>query len=140
MSHSDQGSALMAPFYRGFQSRVSLESDDLVAVQALYGPRAEGNLSQQVRAEGRETERADNRLLCLSPTIDTILNTQDGESFVLKGEKVWKLTDDSVAPGYPRQISQVWPGLPGENPTEPSQFQVLKYFLFQLGWTPPSLI
>ena len=121
----------MAPFYRGFQSRVSLESDDLVAVQALYGPRGQGNLSQQVLAEERgETQRADNRLLCLSPTIDTILSTQDGDSFVLKGENLWKLTDDSVAPGYPKKIVDVWPGLPGENLAVPCQSQMLKYFHF----------
>ena len=120
----------MAPFYRGFQSQVSLERDDLVAVQALYGPRGEGNLSQQVRGEGRETERANNKLLCLSPTIDTILSTQDGESFVFQGEKLWKLTDDSVASGYPKKIVDVWPGLPGENLALPSPSSVLKYLSF----------
>jgi matrix metalloproteinase-14 (membrane-inserted) len=31
---------------------------------------------------------------------------------VFKGDKYWMMTDDSVAPGYPRKISDSWPGLP----------------------------
>ena len=104
LSHSDTHSALMAPFYRGFQSQVELERDDVVAVQALYGA-APGD---------REEERRENSLLCLSPGIDSIISDHDGESFVFKGENFWKLTEDSVAPGYPKKIVDVWPGLPGE--------------------------
>ena len=37
LSHSDQHGALMAPFYRGFQNMISLDRDDVTAVQALYG-------------------------------------------------------------------------------------------------------
>ena len=106
LSHSDSFSALMAPFYRGFQSRITLERDDVVAVQALYG---EANTAVQ----GNEiTEREDN-ILCSSPGIDSIISTQDGDSYVFKGENFWKLTDDSIAPGYPKRIVDVWEGLPG---------------------------
>ena len=114
LSHSDQFSALMAPFYRGFQSQVSLERDDVVAVQALYGPRGGGGEREQERRDRTDSQLADNRLLCLSPSVDSMFTTQDGESFVLKGENLWALTDDSVAPGYPKKIVDVWPGLPGE--------------------------
>ena len=114
LSHSDQFSALMAPFYRGFQSQVSLERDDVVAVQALYGPRGGGGGRGQERRDRVDSQLADNRLLCLSPSVDSMFTTQDGESFVLKGENLWALTDDSVAPGYPKKIVDVWPGLPGE--------------------------
>ena len=106
----------MAPFYRGFQSKVSLERDDVVAVQALYGARGEEE-EEEERGDRAESQLANNRLLCLSPSVDSMFTTQDGESFVLKGENLWKLTDDSVAPGYPKQIVDVWPGLPGESLT-----------------------
>ena len=33
LSHSDHHSALMAPFYRGFQASLSLDTDDVTAVQ-----------------------------------------------------------------------------------------------------------
>ena len=31
-----------------------------------------------------------------------------------KGNQYWKLTDESIAPGYPRSISRDWDGLPGD--------------------------
>ena len=37
LSHSDKRSALMAPFYRGFTTKVKLASDDIEAIQELYG-------------------------------------------------------------------------------------------------------
>lgn len=37
LAHSDVYSALMAPFYKGYQKDFSLGSDDVDAVQALYG-------------------------------------------------------------------------------------------------------
>ena len=29
-----------------------------------------------------------------------------------KGSNYWKLTEDNIANGYPRKISEDWPGLP----------------------------
>ena len=52
-----------------------------------------------------------DKKLCDS-NIDTIVNTNGGTSFVFKGDEYSKLTDDNVAQGYPRKISQDWPGLP----------------------------
>ena len=37
LSHSDVRSALMAPFYRGFEENISLDPDDIAGIQALYG-------------------------------------------------------------------------------------------------------
>merc|ERR1711915_83895 len=42
---------------------------------------------------------------------DTIVSTGDEETYIFKSRKYWKLTDDAVAPGYPRYISSDWPGL-----------------------------
>ncbi len=33
LSHSDVRSALMAPFYRGYESSFQLDTDDIVAIQ-----------------------------------------------------------------------------------------------------------
>ena len=40
LSHSDTKDALMAPFYRGFQSKPKLETDDIKGIQALYGQKS----------------------------------------------------------------------------------------------------
>ena len=39
-----------------------------------------------------------------------MFSTGDGSYYVFKGGKYWKLTDDSVAAGYPRNIAEDWPG------------------------------
>ena len=45
-------------------------------------------------------------------SIDTIVETADGSSYVFKGDHYWMLAEGGVAPGYPRIIAQDWPGLP----------------------------
>ena len=57
-------------------------------------------------------ELSGNEDLCLDPSIDTIFGTDDGSYYVFKGSNYWKLTEDSVERGYPRKISDDWPGLP----------------------------
>lgn len=37
LAHSDVYTALMAPFYKGYQSSFKLGNDDVEAIQALYG-------------------------------------------------------------------------------------------------------
>merc|ERR1712013_639851 len=50
--------------------------------------------------------------ICADPNINAIVKTGDGNSYIFRGDSYWKLTADSVAPGYPRKIAQDWPGLP----------------------------
>ena len=38
---------------------------------------------------------------------------EDG-TYAFKGSMFWKLTEDSVLPGYPKNISKFWKGLPGK--------------------------
>lgn len=51
--------------------------------------------------------------LCTDSTIDAITRTEDGTSYVFKGDFYWLLTSDGLAKGYPRKISLDWEGLPG---------------------------
>ena len=41
LSHSDVKSALMAPFYRGYEANIRLDEDDIKGIQALYGEKEE---------------------------------------------------------------------------------------------------
>lgn len=41
-----------------------------------------------------------------------MFNSADGQTYVFKGDRYWKLTDDGVARGYPRLVTKSWPGLP----------------------------
>ena len=49
--------------------------------------------------------------LCNSP-LDAIVQTYDGSSYVFQGPHYWLLVNSTTAQGYPRLISQDWPGLP----------------------------
>ena len=121
----------MAPFYRGYQSTVSLAQDDITAVQALYGKKTEKQnkeigtrIAQPPPPQSPPTPTpppappaADD--LCQNSTIDSMITMADG-TFAFKGEKYWKLTDDAVAAGYPKIIADHWVGLPGKTKISPS--------------------
>lgn len=126
LSHSDVREALMAPFYRGYDPIFNLDTDDIEGIQALYGkkttPQADNDDDQygdfdESHKVGSKTPPASggrtDQSLCLESSFDTIFNSAEGYTYVFKGDKYWRLTDDSVAPGYPKLISDSWIGLPG---------------------------
>ncbi|XP_024943528.1 matrix metalloproteinase-14 isoform X4 [Cephus cinctus] len=115
LSHSDIKSALMAPFYRGYDPNFMLDSDDIQGIQALYGPKTEdeGTGTKHHRTTVSPNGEEDP-LLCTDPKIDTMFNSAEGHTYAFKDEHYWKLTADGVASGYPRLISNSWKGLPGK--------------------------
>eukprot|EP00092_Neocalanus_flemingeri_P054814 GFUD01064627.1.p1 GENE.GFUD01064627.1~~GFUD01064627.1.p1 ORF type:complete len:281 (-),score=72.18 GFUD01064627.1:90-866(-) len=111
----------MAPFYKGWDPNLRLGEDDKRGIKSLYGKTDRPNPTAKPKPTARPTRPTrpnpptgptDNKDLC-SSKIDAIVQTSDGTSYVFKGDNYWKLTSDRVAPGYPRKISQDWPGLPG---------------------------
>jgi len=125
LSHSDQYKALMAPFYRGYESKVRMDKDDIKAIQSLYGEKDSKPNASPVfttpRAVTRSsvfdkptTSRPDDVELCNDASVDSIVTMEDDVTFAFKGDAYWKLTDDSIAPGYPRSISKDWDGMPGD--------------------------
>ena len=112
LSHSDDSSALMAPFYKGYQPDVKLEKDDIKAIQALYG-KSKGNKPSKPSTPTRPSSSGgggsgNNKKLCSDPRVDAMFSTADGSYYVFKGRDYYKLTDDSIAPGYPRKIRDDW--------------------------------
>ncbi|KAF5304494.1 hypothetical protein FQA39_LY09690 [Lamprigera yunnana] len=124
LSHSDIRSALMAPFYRGYDPTFQLDVDDVQGIQALYGKKTrrfgfdDNNEEGTNVDEGKKTVPPPtndvNNALCNDPKFDVIFNSAEGYTYVFKGSKYWRLTDTGVAKGYPKEISQGWPGLPGD--------------------------
>ena len=53
LSHSDSSSALMAPFYKGWQPNLKLDQDDIRGIQALYG---ESQVSLHVNNNSNQNE------------------------------------------------------------------------------------
>jgi len=121
LSHSDVRDAIMAPFYRGWDPFMKLSSDDVRAIQSLYGPKQSSPSTTTTRRPfvglggiltGGGSSGDDKGGLCSDPKIDSIVQTADQSSYIFKGRNYWKLTSDSVEKGYPRSIRTDWDGLP----------------------------
>ncbi|XP_033320869.2 matrix metalloproteinase-14 isoform X1 [Megalopta genalis] len=117
LSHSDVKTALMAPFYRGYEPYFRLDDDDIQGIQALYGKKTSnsGGIPTGPRF-GTSTTSApseEDSELCTDPKVDTMFNSAEGHIYVFKGDRYWRLTADGVAIGYPKLISNSWKGLPG---------------------------
>ena len=104
----------MAPFYRGFEVKPKLNEDDIKAIQALYGKKSGLTNSVPLNEIDTEVNEIENDSpLCNDPKIDAIVTVEDNSTYVFKGKQYYKLTDDSIADGFPRDISRDWDGLPG---------------------------
>jgi len=107
LSHSEVRDSIMAPFYREYIPNMKLHRDDIDGIVRLYGRNVNnGGTVPTVPPSGSSD-------LCSNSHIDAIFRTGNDVTFVFQGELYWKLTDDSVAEGYPRRISADWDGLPG---------------------------
>lgn len=54
----------------------------------------------------------EDEALCKDAKIDAIFNTADGSTYAFRGDKYYRLTENAVAEGFPKKISEGWPGLP----------------------------
>ena len=96
LSHSDVNSAVMAPFYRGWQPNFKLDDDDIQAIQALYGaketkptPSTSSTPGSVITfpSGGTVTEfpgTTGSDSICSSSAFDVILRTADGASYVFR--------------------------------------------------------
>lgn len=106
LKHSDVKASVMVPFYRSYDPVFKLYPDDISAIQALYG--------EKITAVDDHLSK-DESELCKDPKIDAIFNSYDSSStYVFKGDKYYKLINNSIVDGYPKNISEGWPGLPGD--------------------------
>ncbi|XP_011505400.1 PREDICTED: matrix metalloproteinase-14 isoform X1 [Ceratosolen solmsi marchali] len=115
LSHSDIKSALMAPFYRGYDPDFMLDNDDIQGIQALYGSKIENKDRTNIyqRTTNIPLLGEEDSQLCLDSKIDTIFNSAEGHTYVFKDEYYWKLSSDGVESGYPKLITSSWKGLQG---------------------------
>ncbi|KAG6453661.1 hypothetical protein O3G_MSEX008266 [Manduca sexta] len=122
LSHSDVRSALMAPFYRGFDPAFQLDQDDIQGIQALYGHKTQtdigggsvggGGLVPSVPRATTQQPSAEDPALCADPRIDTIFNGADGSTFALYGHKTQtdigggSVGGGGLVPSVPRATTQ----------------------------------
>ena len=75
----------MAPFYRGYQPVVTLHTDDVEGIQALYGEKESivKSVNDLPKTVVRDND-VDNRELCRNTRLDTIVSFKTGETFVFQ--------------------------------------------------------
>ncbi|CAN7997015.1 unnamed protein product [Ixodes pacificus] len=110
LSHSDVRRSLMAPFYRGYEPGFTLDRDDIDGIQSLYGA---VHRTTKTPSRGSRRPAQPGPDLCQDASIDAATRTEDGSSYVFKGDYYWKIETDGIGDGYPRKISDDWSGLPG---------------------------
>lgn len=118
LSHSTARGAIMAAYYKGWDVNLRLTDDDIQGVRSLYGrntgspPVDPTSRPPSGPTSGPKRPPTDKKL-CRSK-IDAFVRTSNGATYVFSGSEYYKLSNDDtdVADGYPRSISQYWPGLP----------------------------
>jgi len=116
LSHSDERSAIMAPFHKGYMPNLKLDKDDILAIQELYGAEEDPDHKppSTARPNSRPNPRPRTGVCDLGGTpMDAITMTSDKRTYVFRGEEYWELDDEAIVDGYPRRISDDWEGLPG---------------------------
>ncbi|XP_072050161.1 matrix metalloproteinase-14-like [Amphiura filiformis] len=111
LGHSGIEDALMAPFYHGFERNFQLHSDDIAGIQYLYG----ANTGRpDVTMRPYTPPPAPGNPVCPGADIDAVVSINDGRTFILEGSQIWQILPNGVAPGFPKQISEIFSGLPDD--------------------------
>jgi matrix metalloproteinase-14 (membrane-inserted) len=92
LSHSDVKTALMAPFYRGYEPHFQLDLDDIQGIQALYGKKTSKTPTSTGVKTTTTTEHSvpssEDAELCNDASVDAMFNSADGVTYVFKGRQI----------------------------------------------------
>lgn len=120
LGHSDEGSAVMAPYYQGYDPNFKLHQDDIDGIQKLYGSKGSASATTRAPATTTTTRRTAVTTTTARPVptttpsspgspdtcstkYDAVIQTQDGKIYVFFDQWIWRLSSRGVDAGFPAQ-------------------------------------
>lgn len=142
LGHSSINEALMAPFYRGYQSNFMLHDDDIKGIQALYGLKVSGGSSTTTSVPPTEPtqpmEKPDLKKFCDAATFDAVTDVMFGSrlyTYAFYQDLYVRLDGSGIIETYPKKISSGWPSL--ENNLDAAVYMPATYdyrWTWNNGW------
>lgn len=116
LGHSDNKNSIMFPTYAGKRSK--LKQDDINGIEMLYGKKISSN-EERTHLDQNQNKRPNVKQiapdLCKDFHIDAADCNAKGECFFFRDNYIWRIDEDTgIFPGYPKMISDIFPGLTGK--------------------------
>ncbi|XP_071848693.1 neutrophil collagenase-like [Apostichopus japonicus] len=114
LGHSQDSTALMAPFYSGYQPNFELPYDDILGIQTLYGSRPDTPREKPVTVKPvtQAMQTTELPLVC-QMSFDCVAYIR-GEIFAFKEDRFWRVREPgkSLTPAEGYKTNEFFKGLP----------------------------
>jgi len=116
LGHSDVDGSLMAPYYQGYDPKFKLHSDDIAAIQSLYGPpgapddpivvtQPPTTTTVRIQPSGAQPDTC-------TVTFRAVTQTHDYRVYIYSGEWMWRVSEYGLDVDFPMMIASMYEQAP----------------------------